>query len=192
MESGYQQELKYRHPDGSYSAFGSGAGSTWLTAFVVKSFKQAEKYIDLDDKVIDEALNFLQSVQNPNDGSFPENGYILDHKMQGGSSKGVALTAYTAITFLQNGVPNVAHQDTIRKAIENVATNIHDIDDVYTLAIAAYALQLADHAIKDQILDILVAKMVSKNGGPNPNSAHISSMNRSQLTSKSLRTVFLR
>lgn len=104
LESGYQQELKYRHPDGSYSAFGSGTGSTWLTAFVVKSFKQAQKYIDFDDKVIDEALNFLQSVQNQNDGSFPENGYILDHKMQGGSSKGVALTAYAAITFLQNGV----------------------------------------------------------------------------------------
>lgn len=115
-------------------------------------------------------------------------------------------------------MPNVAHQDTIRKAIENVATNIHDIDDVdvYTLAIAAYALQLADHAIKDQILDRLVSQAIEKgknlifenrtelnspfvrylqvikNGGPNLNSARRSPMNRSQLTSRSLRTVFLR
>ncbi|XP_037051859.1 CD109 antigen-like [Bradysia coprophila] len=167
LESGYQQELKYRHPDGSYSAFGGSygsGGSTWLTAFVVKSFKQAEKYIDIDSKVIDEGLNYLQSVQDGSDGSFPENGYILDRKMQGGSNKGIALTAYVAITFLQNEEQNGMHQDIIRKAIDNVATNVHDIDDVYTLAITAYALQLAGHVMKDDILDKLVAKAI-ENGG---------------------------
>lgn len=32
METGYQQELTYRHSDGSFSAFGSNdpSGSTWL------------------------------------------------------------------------------------------------------------------------------------------------------------------
>lgn len=32
METGYQQELTYRHPDGSFSAFGTNdpSGSTWL------------------------------------------------------------------------------------------------------------------------------------------------------------------
>ena len=29
MEAGYQRELKYKHKDGSYSAFGRGTGSLW-------------------------------------------------------------------------------------------------------------------------------------------------------------------
>jgi hypothetical protein len=34
MEKGYQQELTYRHSDGSFSAFGSNddSGSTWFVA----------------------------------------------------------------------------------------------------------------------------------------------------------------
>ena len=41
MEAGYQRELTYRRDDASFSAFGQSDphGSTWLTAFVVRSFK---------------------------------------------------------------------------------------------------------------------------------------------------------
>lgn len=103
--SGYQRELTYRHSNGSFSAFGKldRKGSTWLTAFVAKSFKQAESYIDIDAKVIDEALHFLNSTQAA-DGSFPEFGHIISESMQGGSSKGIALTAYVTIAFLRNKV----------------------------------------------------------------------------------------
>lgn len=106
--SGYQRELTYRHSNGSFSAFGKidGKGSTWLTAFVVKSFKQAEKYIDIDGKIIDEALEFLSSAQ-ANDGSFAEKGHVIHEAMQGGSSNGVALTAYVTIAFLRNKVNTV-------------------------------------------------------------------------------------
>lgn len=106
--SGYQRELTYRHSNGSFSAFGKldRKGSTWLTAFVAKSFKQAESYIDIDAKVIDEALHFLNSTQ-AEDGSFPEFGHIISDSMQGGTSKGIALTAYVAIAFLRNKVKPV-------------------------------------------------------------------------------------
>ena len=43
MESGYNKQLKYRHSTGAYSIWGGNnekAGSTWLTAFVVKAFSQ--------------------------------------------------------------------------------------------------------------------------------------------------------
>lgn len=103
--SGYQRELTYRHSNGSFSAFGKidGKGSTWLTAFVVKSFKQAENYIDIEGKIIDEALAFLNTTQ-AHDGSFSEFGHVIHEAMQGGSSKGVALTAYVTIAFLRNKV----------------------------------------------------------------------------------------
>lgn len=45
--AGYQRQLLYKRRDGSYSAFGSAdeTGSTWLTAFVAKSFAQADSFI---------------------------------------------------------------------------------------------------------------------------------------------------
>lgn len=50
IDTGYQKGLTYKRKDGSYSAFGERdrSGSTWLTAFVAKSFNQASKYIKID------------------------------------------------------------------------------------------------------------------------------------------------
>ena len=90
MESGYQRELGYKHDDGSYSAFGKNddSGSTWLTAFVIKSFNQASKYIEIETNVINQGLKFLSETQQE-DGSFIENGRIIHSSLQGGSSKGI-------------------------------------------------------------------------------------------------------
>ena len=71
MSTGYQRELKYRHEDGSFSAYGPrGAkpGSTWLTAFVVKSFAQASPYVFIDQQDLNVSIEYLKSVQNPEDG----------------------------------------------------------------------------------------------------------------------------
>lgn len=101
IEAGYQRELSYRHPDGSFSAFGDTdeRGSIWLTAFVVRSFRQASPYINIEKRIIDEALDWLESNQAFN-GSFPEVGNIVHNDMQRGSGTGVALTAYTLLAFL--------------------------------------------------------------------------------------------
>ncbi|XP_031634654.1 CD109 antigen-like, partial [Contarinia nasturtii] len=162
--SGYQRELTYRHANGSFSSFGKldRKGSTWLTAFVAKSFKQAETYIDIDSKVVDDALEFLSGVQAA-DGSFPEMGQISHQAMQGGSNKGVALTAYTAIAFLRNKKStDWKYEEVVTKAINNIASNLKQIDDPYTESVAVYALQLAGHSTKDQALDDLVGKSVVK------------------------------
>lgn len=77
LEMGYQRELTYKHQDGSYSAFGNSErfGSTWLTAFVAKSYNQASKHIDIDEKNIKQPLDFLMRTQQP-DGSFEEKGVV--------------------------------------------------------------------------------------------------------------------
>lgn len=90
MDAGYQRELSYKHEDGSFSAFGKRdkSGSTWLTAFVARSFIQASKYIQVEHRIINEALDWLSRVQAPN-GSFPEVGYVFSYEMQGESGKGI-------------------------------------------------------------------------------------------------------
>ncbi|XP_052898513.1 thioester-containing protein 1 allele R1-like isoform X2 [Anopheles moucheti] len=159
MEAGYQRELSYKHTDGSFSAFGENdkSGSTWLTAFVARSFKQAANHITIDEKVIDKSLEWLSDHQAPN-GSFPEVGVVSHKDMQGGSGSGVALTAYTLIAFLENINLVDKYKNTINKAIDYVYRNTESLDDTYALALAAYALQLADHSSKGLILSKLDTK----------------------------------
>ncbi|XP_049282260.1 CD109 antigen isoform X8 [Anopheles funestus] len=159
MEAGYQRELSYKHQDGSFSAFGENdkSGSTWLTAFVARSFKQAANHITIDESVIDKSLEWLSDHQAPN-GSFPEVGVVSHKDMQGGSGSGVALTAYTLIAFLENINLVDKYKNTINKAIDYVYRNTESLDDTYALALAAYALQLADHSSKGLILSKLDTK----------------------------------
>lgn len=165
MEKGYQRELGYKHNDGSYSAFGKNdkSGSTWLTAFVARSFNQASKYILIDRNVIKQALDFLSGIQNSN-GSFSEVGQVSHKEMQGGASKGIALTAYTLITFLENDSFKSEFRNTINKALDYIVRNFNQLDDNYSLAIATYALQIAKHGSKDAFLAKLDSKALSKDG----------------------------
>lgn len=162
-EKGYQRQLTYRHNDGSFSAFGKSdkSGSTWLTAFVAKSFKQAATFIDVDEHVIDDALKWLNQKQNA-DGSFPEVGVVSHKAMQGGSGKGIALTAYVLTTFLENRDGETTYDDTINKAIQYVIKSLEAQHDIYALAVAAYALQLAEHPDREIILDQLLRKATTK------------------------------
>lgn len=182
-EKGYQRELSYRHVDGSFSAFGKSdrSGSTWLTAFVAKSFRQAATHIDIDESVIDDALKWLSKTQKE-DGSFREVGQVSHKAMQGGSSHGIALTAYVLTTFLENMVStrDAYHRtaqfnrinwfqeqfpkyvETIEKATENIISGLKESNDVYALAVAAYALELVGHKKKAYVLDQLFAMSSTK------------------------------
>ena len=78
MKTGYQRELTYRHDDGSYSAFGKSdeSGSTWLTAYVMKSFAQAKRYIFIDTEDLKKSVNWLMSKQISS-GCFTKVGKVL-------------------------------------------------------------------------------------------------------------------
>uniref|UniRef100_A0A336LNM3 CD109 antigen n=1 Tax=Culicoides sonorensis TaxID=179676 RepID=A0A336LNM3_CULSO len=162
MESGYQRELTYKHKDGSFSAFGENdkSGSTWLTAFVAKSFRHAAKHIDVEESVIKAALQFLADTQAQN-GSFPEPGKVSHKDMQGGSGNGLALTAYTLITFLENKNEHPEFQNNINRAIDYLVKNIENLDDIYAIALTAYALELANHNAKDFVLTRLDARAMN-------------------------------
>ncbi|KAG7209379.1 hypothetical protein KM043_015478 [Ampulex compressa] len=162
LEIGYQQELTYKHNDGSFSAFGMSdpTGSTWLTAFVAKSFKQAAAYVLIEEKIIDEALFWLSNNQAPN-GSFPEVGKVSHRDMQGGAAKGLALTAYTAIAFLENTEFVEKYRNTINKAIDYIVRNMDTLDDVYSLSLCAYALNLAKHPFETPAFNLLESRALA-------------------------------
>lgn len=108
------------------------------------------------------------------DGSFPEPGRVIHSDMQGQASKGVALTAFIIIAFAQNEVLSTAkakyvflliklnfqanaltYADIISKGLSYVKTTLDTLDDIYSLAIACYAAQLANHPSKVALLQKL-------------------------------------
>ena len=83
MHLGFQQQIKFMHSDGSYSAFGTAdhSGSTWLSAFVFKTFRQALEFIYVDRKQIQtRTWEFLIAKQGE-DGCFSEDGKVLGKKL---------------------------------------------------------------------------------------------------------------
>ncbi|MDD5082336.1 MAG: alpha-2-macroglobulin family protein [Dehalococcoidales bacterium] len=139
MITGYQRELTYRRGEGSFSAFGESdaEGSLWLTAFVLKSFSQAEGLIYIDEAILSDAVTWITGHQN-RDGSFDAVGFVHHQEMIGGVQGKDALTAYTAIALMEAG-----EKDSSARAIDYLESQLAGMDDPYTVAITAYALELA-------------------------------------------------
>ncbi|XP_063427674.1 CD109 antigen-like [Mytilus trossulus] len=162
LEGGYQRELSYVHDDGSFSAFGNNdkSGTTWLTAFVIKSFSQAVSFTYIDINVITKAVQWIIKQQETS-GAFNEPGIVLHKEMQGGSvSSKRSLTAFVLIALLEARDINLVAKevqksvtDSINKAVTFVAKSAPaSIANLYELAISFYALSLAKHSIASQIL----------------------------------------
>lgn len=54
------------------------------------------------------------------------------------------------------------YENLINKAIDNIVKAIDKQDDSYQIAVAAYALQLADHPSKEKVLSQLLDKAYTK------------------------------
>ncbi len=152
MITGYQRELTYRRSDGSFSAFGESdeIGSLWLTAFVLKTFAQATDLIYIDESVLSEAKAWITAHQN-GDGSFDQVGFVHHQEMLGGVSGKDALTAYVAIALMEAG-DNIGGA----KAVAYLENQLSGMDDAYTLALTAYALELAGSDMADEAYQMLM------------------------------------
>jgi CD109 antigen len=161
MITGYQRELTYRRSDGSFSAFGQSddEGSLWLTAFVLKSFAEATDLIFIDEAVLDEARDWITGHQN-SDGSFDPVGFVHHQEILGGLQGKTALTAYTAIALMEAG--EVASAD---RAIGYLEGELSEIDDAYTMAITAYALELGQSSERNEAYQELMEMAIEDEDG---------------------------
>ncbi|XP_063886499.1 pregnancy zone protein-like [Scylla paramamosain] len=143
MNIGYQRQILYRRSNGSYSAFGNADpyGSTWLTAFVVKSFAQAQHYITIDVEDLGHSLKWLSHTQAV-DGCFPSLGQVFNKALKGGiEGRGrEALTAYVLISLLEAGQESFS--PTVLSAKSCLLSQESPSYHPYILALKAYALAL--------------------------------------------------
>ncbi|XP_041375396.1 pregnancy zone protein-like [Gigantopelta aegis] len=165
MEIGYNRELNYRHPDGSFSAFGENddSGSTWLTAFVVKSFAGARDFMYIDQMDLEQSITFLKTTAMEN-GCFHEVGKMFSSYMMGGimeDQDDTALTAFVLIALLEANVPQ--DDRVLKGAMDCLNRQPLDEMDVYTLAIVSYVNVLSDptNPHTDQAMDELHRRIKS-------------------------------
>ncbi|NWV23096.1 A2ML1 protein, partial [Origma solitaria] len=164
LRSGYQIQLQYQHPDGSYSEFGikDEYGNTWLTAFVVKCFVQAKPYIYLDNRIIKAALTWLEFHQLPN-GCFRNMGQLFHTFMKGGVDGEVSLAAYITAGYLEAGA--TPESTVVRRALGCIAPALPKAASAYTQALLAYTFALAKDSQRTQeLLDVLDQKAIRADG----------------------------
>ncbi|KAK3607703.1 hypothetical protein CHS0354_016727 [Potamilus streckersoni] len=146
---GYQRELTYQRQDGSFSAFGDSdpSGSTWLTAFVIKSFVQASPLIYIDPALATKAIDWLLGQANEN-GTFLEPGRVIHTEMQ--------FTASNTNDFDQ----------IVRRTIDFMERSLIHLHayQPFELAIIAYALTLAGSTKAAAVLDRLDQMAIIKDG----------------------------
>ncbi|XP_066921586.1 alpha-2-macroglobulin-like isoform X2 [Clytia hemisphaerica] len=163
MQSGYQRELTYKHNNGGYSAFGKRdkEASTWLTAFVLRTYAQAQKYIFIDDKDIKDSVNFLLKLQQ-RDGCFKKIGMVHHKEMTGGVTSGVTMTAFVVTALIEAGVTE--NDGRIQSAMRCMEQQLDSVKDTYTLSVLAFALKMAGSSKTDQLLKRLDDKATREGG----------------------------
>ena len=103
---------------------------------MLKSFAQADGLIYVDEQVMREARDWIRRHQRA-DGSFEPVGFLHHQELLGGLQGNTALTAYVAVALLEAG-----DMDASASALSFLESQLYEIDDAYTMSIAAYALAL--------------------------------------------------
>nr|QTP96550.1 adult cement protein 5 [Chelonibia testudinaria] len=166
MVTGYQRELRYRRRDGSYSAFPERSpsrytGSLWLTAYVVRSYVAASRYIAIDTKDLSISTRWIVSRQEEN-GSFKPYGTLFHKEMRGGVANGAdeAMTAFVTLALLEAGDQKAAVSKAV--AFLSAATTFSTL---YAEILVAHALVQAGKTTEgaDRVAKIL-AKGIRRGG----------------------------
>ena len=104
MLAGYQRELTYRRSDNGFSAFGNSdpESSMWLSAFVLRSFAQANGFVYVDPVVLVTTASWIVGLQDETAGTFPTYGRVIHTDMKGGAAgSALTLTSYVTLALLE-------------------------------------------------------------------------------------------
>ena len=161
---GYQRELTYQREDGSFSAFGDNddIGSLWLSAFVLGTFSGARSVMSIDETVLSQAADWIESYQLA-DGSWEPIGFVHHSEMVGGVEGTYALTAFVALALMDY---RSASSGVLEDAVDYLAANLTYVeDDPYGLAIAALAFARLDNPSAGAAIERLLELAVTDEHG---------------------------
>lgn len=111
-------------------------------------------------------MNWLISKQDRS-GRFPEVGRIFDTDIQGGSSTGIALTAYVTLALVEAEMDRSLDITAEGKfslakniAMDFLVKELQGLEDPYAISIVTYLLQLSSHPFRENVFNILESKAI--------------------------------
>ncbi|CAL8294217.1 unnamed protein product [Arctogadus glacialis] len=159
LEEGFRKERSYQRDDGSFSAFGirDSSGSTWLTAFVLRTFLRAQPYMSAEQGVelqgvVRGAASWLLTHQGPG-GAFAEAGHVIHTEMRHCQDDCPAtLTAFVVMALLEDPEYARLYEPNITRALDYLERVVLTTTGNYTLCMMAYALVLGDRPAARPVL----------------------------------------
>ncbi|XP_063957110.1 complement C3-like [Lytechinus pictus] len=150
IKNGVAREITYRQHNGAYAAWTNRAGSTWLTAFVVKIFSQAKQFNALNDEShVEGSVNWLIDENQQVGGEFHENNQVIHQEMIGAVKGDTSRTAFVLISLLEgrnllDSLKNEKINNSISLAIQFLHNQLENgLPRMYDKAIVTYALAMA-------------------------------------------------
>jgi CD109 antigen len=160
---GYQLQMKWFNNEiGSFHYHDPDEhGSTWLTAFILRCFSDARKYISIDhENVILPGIRFLLRQQNPSNGEFHESSKeiwgvqgVLNHSNKYG------ITAYVTLALMELSETwaSVLSDEDKRLLVLSITNGLRFISsqnsleesDAHSLALTTITLHSGNHVKKD-------------------------------------------
>ncbi|CAB1425505.1 unnamed protein product [Pleuronectes platessa] len=156
IRRGYENQLAYRKPNGSYPPYRREGASTWITAYVVKVFSMAHSIIGVSEQQVCDPLTYLvKNKHRSHPGKFVEDNPVYSTTMTGGlrgDDPETTLTAFVLIALAeakQAGIRCTSADVNLERVMGKTAdylrkSLIHPGRRPYTVAIASYALALVE------------------------------------------------
>lgn len=133
----------------------ASTGNIALTAYVSKYLALTKEWIEIDDRLITDALNFLKKKQG-RDGKFTAEA-LSDEAFPSELSDDVVSTAFVSIAFLENTQYVDRYQTVIDRSFKFIDSKFRSIENnPYALAISAYALALGKNSAAEKFLNKLM------------------------------------
>uniref|UniRef100_A0A8C8BZC4 Complement component 5 n=1 Tax=Oncorhynchus tshawytscha TaxID=74940 RepID=A0A8C8BZC4_ONCTS len=182
IREGITSILSFKRPrEFSYSMWKDKEASTWLTALVVKTLGQVDKYVKVDSVMLSNSIFWLINKAQNEDGSFRE--FSFCPRVQGASVDSVDQSVFFT-SFVMIGIKTALifpvpcgnldlcdYPQTFSLALKRAAGYISDhaprVKSLYAKAVAAYALTLEDRdSMQSVILYDGLEKQAREKGNP--------------------------
>ncbi|XP_055919832.1 thioester-containing protein 1 allele R1-like isoform X2 [Eupeodes corollae] len=138
IELGYQNQLCFKHLDGSFGLFDrttERTGDIWQTAFALWGLKQSKDFIHVESKVFERGLDYLKTRQQTN-GCF---------RSKNGIEEDIEYTALTLMVFLMDKNWRTSHSEVLTKGLTYLYENSDSLGHSSITALAIYVLTLGRH-----------------------------------------------
>uniref|UniRef100_A0A4W5LEG8 Complement C5 n=1 Tax=Hucho hucho TaxID=62062 RepID=A0A4W5LEG8_9TELE len=174
IREGITSIISFKRPrEFSYSMWKDKEASTWLTALVVKTLGQVDKYVKVDSDMLSNSIFWLINEAQNEDGSFRE--FSTCPRVQGAGVDSVDQSVFFT-SFVMIGIKTamavekcglLEFSQALKRAAGYISDHAPRVKSLYARAVAAYALTLDDRdSMQAVILYDSLEKQAREKGNP--------------------------